>query len=126
MILFDMIMRAPDSYWKRQHKAEELKRKSAEADLSYYRGTCDNQQKDLDRLSERSFLQSRAIDAQVQEIQKLKDDMEALKQKLKERDNEIGLLHEALRTERDLNAALRTNSKLWDSLKQKTVKEAQA
>ena len=124
MVLFDLIMRPADSYWKRQWKAEEIRRKSAEADLDYWRGTCENQKEDLAQRTERAFLQSRALDTLAKEIEKLKKELVAKDADISIKDREIGLLHEALRTERDLNAAMKTNGKLWDSIKVLTKEAA--
>ena len=97
MILFDFLMRGPDSYWKRRCHAEEIRKNKAEADLKYFQDTCEQLEEDRNRLSERDICQYRAIDTY---------------------NKEIVLLHEALRSERDLSAALRTNSKLWENIRQ--------
>lgn len=123
MILFDLLMRGPDSYWKRRCHAEEIRKNKAEADLSYYRDTCEQMEEDRNKLSERDIMQYRAIEAMNKEIDKLKKDLKETQDRLLDKDREIILLHEALRSERDLSAALRTNSRLWENLKA-NVKEA--
>ena len=121
MILFDMLMKAPDSYWKRQYRAGEIRRKAAEADAKCYRDQADYNYESLGVESERSLKQARAIDAYIREIGKLNEAIEALQKTIADKDKEIGLLHEALRTERDLTAALKMNGKLWENLKQPKV-----
>lgn len=125
MRIVDLIMRGPDSYWKAQFKAEEIKRKYQEADAECFRKLNESMKQDLDRLSDRALLQSRAIDGLTKENEKIKAAFEKYageqKEKLIAKDKEIGMLHEALRTERELNAALRTNSRLWENIKAEKI-----
>ena len=123
MILFDWLMKAPDSYWKRQWKAEEIRRKAAEADRDYYAGTYDNMVDELDRISEQDLGQYHAIALMEKEISKLHGEMDKLNKSISDKEREIVLLHEALRTERELTASLRMNSKLWENIKQQTKGE---
>lgn len=117
MIIVDWIMRPADSYWKRQWKAEEIRRKAAEADAKCFRDTNDQLVETRNVLSERDIKQAMAIAALNREIQRLKDELDAAQKTIEGKDKEILLLHEALRSERDLSAALRTNSKLWENIK---------
>lgn len=118
MIFFDWLMKAPDSYWKRQWKAEEIRRKAAEADAKMYRDQSDYNYESLGVESERSLKQARAIEAYNREIAQLRKDMDELMKVISGKDKEIALLHEALRTERDLTAALKMNGKLWENIKE--------
>ncbi|MBP5461215.1 MAG: hypothetical protein J6Y20_03730 [Lachnospiraceae bacterium] len=118
MILFDFLMRGPDSYWKRRCHAEEIRKNKAEADLKYFQDTCEQLEEDRNRLSERDICQYRAIDTYNKEIARLRKELDEKEQIISSKDKEIVLLHEALRSERDLSAALRTNSKLWENIRQ--------
>ena len=121
MILFDMIMKGPDSYWKRRFHAEEIRRRAAEADRDYYKDSFTEQEKDLHRLSERDIGQYHAIETMNKEIARLKDELEKANMQISGKDKEIVLLHEALRTERDANQTLKTNSKLWENIKKERL-----
>lgn len=121
MLIVDMLMRPADSYWRKQFKAEEIRRKAAEADRDYYAGTYDNMVAELDRISEQDLGQYHAIALMEKEIAKLKEEMDKLNKTISDKDREIVLLHEALRTERELTAALKTNSRLWENIKQQKV-----
>ena len=126
MIIFDMIMRGPDSYWKRRCHAEEIRKNKAEADLKYFQDTCEQLTEDRNRLSERDIGQYHAIEVLNKEIEKLRKDLKAAQDKILDKDREIVLLHEALRSERELNASLRTNSKLWENIRGERIATAPA
>ena len=126
MIIFDMIMRWPDSYWKRRCHAEEIRKNKAEADLKYFQDTCEQLTEDRNRLSERDIGQYHAIEVLNKEIEKLRKDLKAAQDKILDKDREIVLLHEALRSERELNASLRTNSKLWENIRGERIATAPA
>jgi len=123
MLLFDWLMRGPDSYWKKQFNAERIRRQRAEADAKCYKDEADYNHESLSILTDRDLKQSRAIETYNKEIASLKAGTEKLRETIAGKDREISMLQEALRSERDLNAALRTNSKLWENIKQ-NVKEA--
>ena len=125
MIIVDWIMRPADSYWKKQYNAERIRRQRAEADAKCYRDEADYNHESLGILSERDMKQARAIEAFNREIQRLRDELDAAQKTIEGKDKEILLLHEALRSERDLSAALRTNSRLWENIKA-GVKEGNA
>ena len=99
--------------------------KRAEADAKCYRDEADYNHESLGILSERDMKQARAIEAFNREIQRLRDELDAAQKTIEGKDKEILLLHEALRSERDLSAALRTNSRLWENIKA-GVKEGNA
>lgn len=118
MLIVDMLMRPADSYWKKQYNAEKIRRQRAEADAKCYKDEADYNHESLALLSDRDLKQARAIEAYNKEIAALKQELEAKERSITDKDREIVLLHEALRSERDLSAALRTNSRLWESIKQ--------
>lgn len=125
MLIVDWIMRPADSYWRKQYNAERIRRQRAEADAKCYKDEADYTSESLGLLSERDLKQARAIEAFNREIQRLKDELDAAQKTIEGKDKEILLLHEALRSERDLSAALRTNSRLWENIKA-GVKEGSA
>lgn len=124
MILFDMLMKGPDSFWKRKYHAEEIRRRSAEADRDYYKDSFEEQEKDLHRLSERDIGQYHAIEVLNKEIGRLREELDKAQLQISGKDKEILLLHEALRSERDTNAALKTNSRLWENIRRETVERS--
>lgn len=117
MILIDILMKPVDSYWRTRYHAEEIRRRSAEADLNYYRDSYEEQEKDLHRLSERDIGQYHAIETMTREIARLKDELEKAQGQLRGREQEISLLHEALRTERAARETMKMNAKLWEQIK---------
>lgn len=117
MMLFDMIMKGPDSYWKRRYHAEEIRRNRAEADLRYSESIREEQEKDLAMLTRRDVGQAKAIEAFNRE-------REDLRQEIKQRDDEIRMLRECLRAEKEANKALRTSTVLWEQLKKGALKDA--
>ncbi len=118
MGVFDMIIAPADNYWKKQYNAEKIRRQRAEADAKCYKDEADYNHESLALLSDRDLKQARAIEAYNKEIAALKQELDAKERAIADKDREIVLLHEALRSERDLSAALRTNSRLWESIKQ--------
>ena len=119
MMLFDMLMKGPDSFWKRKFHAEEIRRNKAEADLAYYKDSLEQMEQDRNRLSERDICQYRAIEAMNKEI-------ENLKRTVSEKEQENTLLRDALRSERELSTTLRMNSTLWANLKERRAENGEA
>jgi archaellum component FlaC len=117
MILFDLIMKAPDSYWKRRFHEEEIKRRRAEADARYFQDTGDDLREKLGIVSERDCKQASAISEYNKEIQRLKDDVETLIKDLESKQREIDTLREALRAEREARRVLSISNRLWEQLK---------
>jgi len=114
MFLVDVIMRPADSYWKKQFRAEEIRRRRAEVDAKYADDMRKIQEDDLALLSERDCKQAMAIETMNKEIARL--------QKLNEQQEaEIRMLRECLQSERTANAALKTNSRLWEQIKREAV-----
>ena len=110
-MLIDMILRPVDTYWKKQFHAEEIKRRKAEADASYYRQEADYTNESNAILMDRDMKQSRAIEAYTKQVAELE-------QKLKERDFELANLREMLATERRASKAYQMAERLWESAKE--------
>ena len=125
MILFDMIMKGPDSYWKKQYNAERIRRQRAEANAKCFQDEADYEHESVALLSDKNLKQARALDAFCKEIEDSRKKVQEMQKELEAKNREIALLHEALRSERDMNSTLRTNSKLWENLKKETVKHAE-
>ena len=106
MFLFDLIMKAPDSYWKKEYNAERIRRQKAEADAKYYKDEADYTNESLGLLSDRDMKQARAIDALNKKLIDVRKELSDAYAKLDSQDKEIMLLHEALKSERNLNKVL--------------------
>ena len=118
MMLVDVLLKPVDSYWRKQYNLERVKRQRAEADAKYATDTMEEQEKNLDRLTRRDVGQARAIEAYNRE-------REELQKELAEKDAEIAMLRECLRSERAAVEALKSNRLLWEQLKAR-AKEAEA
>jgi len=117
MLIVDCILKPVDSYWKRQYNTERIRKESALADAKCSRGFMDEQEKQLDLLHEKCVAQSRAIEAMNLEREALNGRIRALETEVKNREKEIDLLRDTVRAEREAKAALKTNARLWESLK---------
>ena len=117
MFLFDWIMKVPDTYWKREYNAERIRREKAESDAAYYKQTNEQLEEDRNRLSEKDICQAHAIDVFNREIDTMRAELAEKDKAIESKDREIVLLHEALRSERDLSTVLKTNSRLWERVK---------
>ena len=120
MILFDMLMRGPDSYWKKQYNAEAIRRRSAEADAKMYKDIADLQEHDLDEFTRKTVGQSVAVELLNKKIAELEQKIAAQASTIENRDREIAVLRDALQSERDARAALKTSNRLWEE-QRKTV-----
>ena len=110
MILFDMIMKPADSYWKKRCHADEIQRRAAEVDRNYYKYQSEDQQEKLHVLSERDIGQYHAIEVLNQRIRELE-------QKLEAKDKELAAAQELLAAERRASKAWQMNEKLWSEIK---------
>ena len=124
MLIIDCILKPVDSYWKRQYNTERIRKESALADARCSRGFMDEQEKQLDLLHEKCVAQSRAIEAMNREREALHGKINALEAEARNRDREIDLLREALRSEREAKAALKTNARLWENIKGSVKEDA--
>ena len=106
MFIFDLIMKAPDSYWKKEYNAERIRRQKAEADAKCYKDEADYTNESLGLLSDRDMKQARAIDALNKKLIDVRKELSDAYAKLDSQDKEIMLLHEALKSERKLNKVL--------------------
>ena len=114
MILFDMLMRGPDSYWKKQYNAESIKRRSAEADAKMYKDIAEMQEHDLDEFTRKTVGQGVAVELLNKKIAELEQTIAGQATTIEHRDREIAVLREALQSERDARAALKTSNRLWE------------
>lgn len=117
MILFDLIMKAPDSYWKRRFHEEEIKRRRAEADARYFQDTGEDLREKLGIVSERDCKQASAISGYNKELSRLQSELESAKAEAEAKQREIDTLREALRAEREARRVLSISNRLWEQLK---------
>lgn len=117
MILIDWLLKPIDTYWRTKFHAEEIRANKATADLKYAEAIRAEQEKDLAALSERDIKQARAIAAFTQEVKGLRAQIARERLELEQRDREIEVLREALRSERAAQETMRMNARLWEQIK---------
>ena len=117
MILIDWLLKPIDTFWRAKFHAEEIRANKASADLKYSESVRSEQEKNLAVLTERDMKQARAITAYNREIEELKLLVDKKTAEIEQRDREISVLKEALRSERTAQDALRMNAKLWEQIK---------
>lgn len=117
MMLIDWLLKPIDTYWRRRFHAEEIRANRAAADLRYTESIFKEQEKDLAALTERDVKQARAISAFTQEVEGLRAQIARERLELEQRDREIEVLREALRSERAAQETMRMNARLWEQIK---------
>ena len=113
-MLFELMLKPIDTYWKKQFRAEEIRRRRAEVDAKYADDMRKYQEEDLALLSERDRKQALAIEAMNRELDRLRKLTE-------QQEAEIRMLRECLQSERTANAALKTNARLWEQIKREAA-----
>ena len=118
MILFDLIMKPADSYWKKQYNSERVKRQRAEADAKCYKDEADYNNETVALLSDRDLKQARAIEAYNKQIEEMRQQLKQRDHELQERANEIRMLKETLAAERRASKVYQMTEKLWNEVKE--------
>lgn len=112
MMIFDMLMKPVDSYWKQRFHAEEIKRRAAEADAKYYKYQADDTQEKLHVLSERDIGQYHAIEVLNRKISEQQQIIEQM-------DRDLGMARELLAAERRASKAYQLSERLWEERRER-------
>ncbi len=111
-MLFDLMMKPIDSYWKKRFHAEEIKRRAAEADATCYRYRSQDLEEKVNVLSERDIGQYHAIEVLNRKIAELE-------KAVADRDKDLQTAHELLAAERRASKAYALSEKLWEERKER-------
>lgn len=125
MFIVDLILGPTDNFWRKKCHQEEIRANRAEANEKYATQIMEQQEKDLDLLTRRDVGQARAIEAMNKEITRLKEELAKAEETMAAKDENIRLLSEALKSERDAKAALKTAQRLWDEKRQAVTGRAE-
>ena len=120
---FDLILRPFDNFWHRRYRTAAQQLSSAEASARCAEGLRSLAEEERLRLSDISVKQAQAIHALQREADSLTTELSKAREQLEAREWEIGVLKEALRSERTALAAMKTNARLWEEKKTAVVRE---
>ena len=111
-MVFDLIMKPADSFWKKKYKQEAALRRRAEVNAHWADETLRCQEDDVKLMIERDVGQAKAIEALTKDRQALQDRIAELETELERRDKTISMLREMVRAERDAKLALKSWQRL--------------
>lgn len=106
-MLFDLLMKPVDSYWKRQYRAEKMRRERAETNQRFAETKLRYQEEDAEKILVKDAAQVKTIDACMKDRQQLLDEIELLHGEIDRMDREMELMRETIRAHRDTIFALK-------------------
>ena len=96
-MLFELMMKPVDSFWKRRWKETEKLRRHFEADASCERGFRESAEKELDKLHDTAWKQSVAIRTMQDKINTLTREIDRLERDLAVKTREAELLSQLVK-----------------------------